>query len=183
MWINKEKTIFLLRDMPFRNAIVGDQLSYKGEVFNIVESSFSHLDVFDKYAEGLSTILVGVFASNTSFMIDGESFDVSFGDCIITTTPQAILHIEQEFILTEFEIYFTDQKARIGDGVKEYEVISIVRDEYRIKVFANSEEEALALANKTPPSKWEHLEIDTHIEQRNLIRMARWGNFTAKELS
>lgn len=182
MWIDQNKDIFLLRNMPFKNALVSDQVSYRQEVFSVAESSFSHIDLYSEYEDGLEVMLVVPFVSNYTFKYDEEEFDVSFGDCVITTDPSKILHIDPDFILTEIEFYFSEQKKQVGTGSKEYEIISVVRDEYRLKVFANSEEEALEISRTVSPSKWEHLEIDTHLEQRHMVRMGRWGNLTAKEI-
>lgn len=167
--------------MPFKNAVISDRESYINEVFGIAESSFSHVDLYRDYEDDLKVMLLAVFASNYTINIDGQGLEVAFGDCLITTDPQKILGVEPEFILTELEFYFTEEKQQLGSGSKEYEVTSVVRDEYKIKVFADSEEEAIEIAKNISPSKWEHLEIDTHIEQRSMIRMARWGHFSAKE--
>lgn len=183
MWIGNNRDVFLLRDMPFKNAVINDRESYINEVFGIAESSFSHVDLYHDYEDNLKVMLIAVFASNYTINLDGQDLDVSFGDCLITTEPQKILQVEPEFILTELEFYFTEEKQQLGSGSKQYEVTSFVRDEYRIKVFADSEEEAIEIAKGISPSKWEHLEIDTHIEQRTMIRMGRWGIFSAKESS
>lgn len=182
MWIGNNRDIFLLRNMPFKNAVVSNQESYRDEVFKIAESSFNHVDLYTDYDDGLDVMLVAVFASNYDLIIDNEKFEVSFGDCLITTTPQKILSLEPEFVLLEIEFYFTRNKKQVGTGSKEYSIISVVRDEYKINVFADSLEEAISLASEIPPSKWEHLEVDTHLEERTMVRMARWGNFTAKEV-
>jgi hypothetical protein len=70
-----------------------------------------------------------------------------------------------------------------GSGSKEYEVTSIVSDEYKIKVLADSEEEALRVADSIDIYEWDHLDINKHLPTKNILRFSRWGNFKVNKTS
>lgn len=85
-----------------------------------------------------------------------------------------------EVILNLFEI---DPKEKFGDGQNEYRVTSIIRDIYKIRVMANSEEEAKVIANSIDLDKWHHLDIDRDLPEIKLTKFSRWGNLIVDKLS
>jgi hypothetical protein len=69
------------------------------------------------------------------------------------------------------------QKVRNKTGSKEFTVTSTVIDKYQVKVYADSEEEAIENAKTVPISQWEHLNIYPDVSERKIIRYAKWCNF------
>jgi hypothetical protein len=70
-----------------------------------------------------------------------------------------------------------------GNGSKKFVVSCEVRDLFTININADSEDEALEMANKLPHHLWNHPDVDEHLTHRVLVRMARWGNMSVKEIS
>lgn len=180
MWLDKEKTMFLLRNLPFQAAVSSNLEAYKESVFGIIESSFHHVDVFKNNADGLSEITVIPFAESNSFSFEDSGFDVSEGDCLITMDCLGDLGIGHIQALEPITFYYSKQKMAIGSGSKNFKVTCTVKDVYSLDVFAETEEEAILIAKGVAPSKWEHLVIDNHLEETHMIRMGRWGNFEAR---
>jgi hypothetical protein len=77
---------------------------------------------------------------------------------------------------------FQEKSQIIGEGPNMFEVVATIRDEYRLKVRASSEYEAIEKANEVELSEWEHPDIEPHLLDRKITRHARWGNLTAKEI-
>lgn len=69
-----------------------------------------------------------------------------------------------------------------GSGSKTYKVTAVLRDEYTLDVKADSEEEAVDLAFNINIADWKHEEIEPHLTERAIVRMARWGNLSAEEV-
>ena len=180
MWIDKDKNVFLLREMPFRSAVSSNPQAYSDSVFGIIESSFHHFDVFKENSAGLSAMWVIPFSEDNAFSYNGESFATSYGDCLVTTVAPENLELDQSKALPSIVFYYNKEKARIGNGSKQFEVTCIVRDHYVVRVFAETESEAVSLARNIPPAKWEHVVIDDELEDVHLARMVRWGNFMAR---
>jgi hypothetical protein len=175
MWIDKNKDVFLLRNLPFQQAIESNFEAYSHAVFGVVESSFSHIDVFKENSFDLDILYVYPFDKNQNFVFGQEQFDVAVGDCLISLNK-----IEKLDYLKTIKFYYSREKAKIGNGSKNFEVECLVRDLYKISVFAETEEEAIQLARLVPASKWEHLIVDTHLEETAMIRISRWGNMSAR---
>lgn len=175
MWINKDKSIFLLRNLPFQQAIDSNFQAYSHAVFGVVESSFSHIDVFKENSLGLEILYVYPFDQNQRFVFGEEQFDVAVGDCLISLNK-----VDRLEHLKTINFYYSKEKAKIGNGSKNFEVECLVRDVYKLSVFAETEEEAIELARLVPAAKWEHSIIDTHLEETAMIRISRWGNMSAR---
>jgi hypothetical protein len=175
MWIDKDKSVFLLRNLPFQQAIDSNFQAYSHAVFGVVESSFSHIDVFKENSLGLEILYVYPFDQNQRFVFGEEQFDVAVGDCLISLNK-----VDKLEYLKTINFYYSKEKAKIGNGSKSFEVECLVRDLYKISVFAETEEEAIGLASMVPASKWEHSIIDTHLEETAMIRISRWGNMSAR---
>jgi hypothetical protein len=77
---------------------------------------------------------------------------------------------------------YVDKAGILGSGSKAFEVVATIRDEYRLKVMASSEDEALQIANAHDISEWEHPDIEPHLSDRRIIRHARWGNLSVREI-
>jgi hypothetical protein len=182
MWIDKNKNIFLLRDMPFRSAVSSNPQAYSDSVFSVIQSSFHHFDVFKENSIGLSEMWVIPFSEDSAFSYNKQLFPTSYGDCLITTVAPEDLDIDQSKILPWISFYYNKEKTKVGSGSKQFEVTCIVRDHYTVKVFAETESEAVSLAKNISPEKWEHIIIDNELEEVHMVRMGRWGNFRARRI-
>jgi hypothetical protein len=149
--------------------------AYSDAVFDVIESSFSHIDVFKEDFLGLTPLYVYVFNKNQNFVFGEDSFDVKAGDCLIALEKNPNLEH-----LKTIKFYHSKEKAKIGSGSKNFEVECLVRDIYKLSVFAENEEDAVKIARQVPVSKWEHLIIDNDLEETALVRISRWGNMSAR---
>jgi hypothetical protein len=128
-------------------------------------------------------IMLGIAAfGDTSVEIPSKNMILEMTERDILTIDISIPHkISGQFYVTE--LLGSPEKKVFGSGEKEFEVVATIRDEYRLKVFANSEEEAIDIANATDISDWQHPTIEPHLVDRKIIRHARWGNLKATEVS
>jgi hypothetical protein len=67
MWIDENKNVFLLRNLPFQQAIDSNFQAYSQAVFSVVESSFSHIDVFKENSLDLDILYVYPYDQNQNF--------------------------------------------------------------------------------------------------------------------
>ena len=74
-------------------------------------------------------------------------------------------------------IFSYKNREAIGNGKYEFEIIATVKDQYRIKILANSYDEAKKIAYETNISNWDHPDIAPDLQDRVLLRFAKWGNF------
>lgn len=75
--------------------------------------------------------------------------------------------------------YRSEIKEIQGVGSALYEVVATVTDEYRIKVYANSEEDAKETARTIDVANWDHPDIRPDLQDRVIVRHAKWGDFKA----
>lgn len=119
---------------------------------------------------------------DTSVEIPSKNMILEMAETDILTIDISIPHkISGQFYVTE--LLGSPEKKVFGSGEKEFEVVATIRDEYRLKVFANSREEAIDIANATDIADWQHPTIEPHLVDRKIIRHARWGNLEATEVN
>lgn len=181
MWLEKNK-VFVLRNFPLQDTVSGSPDVYEKEIFNIIESSFSTISLFKDPAEGLVEVSARVFSSDQIIYFNDVATPVSFGDCVVVVDPKSYDFLSNNKFIYDFVFYASLTKVPVGNGSHEFEVICTITDKYKLTVLANSQEEAIQIANSTYPSKWEHLDIDPELEQRYMMRMARWGNYDVRKL-
>lgn len=161
-----------------------DDPRIKGELFGTLRSKYTHLNVLTETFDDRN-ILAIIFFDNAEIDLLGYKISVSPGS-IFTTTK----HIDDFSSLNgvsniHFRFGYGDKTAmHFGNGKTAYQVTALIRDDYTIKVFADSEEEAIEIANSVPIHDWEHPTIpeDMHLQDRRVIRHCRWGNLSAKEI-
>jgi hypothetical protein len=178
MWLSETKDIFLLRSLPFQDALLSDRAAYTKEVFAVAESSFHHVDISETSSKGMEVMYVYPFLSNQDFVIEGSNYEVKFGDCLISL--QRVEGMPEAGLI---RFYYTKNKKPVGSGSKKFKVDCEVKDIYTLEIFANTKEEAIEIAKNIPPSKWDHIVVDSHLEEIAMVRMARWGNMSSKEIA
>ena len=165
-----------------------DELS--GHAFTLARSNFPHLSIYlgdtlgqgHKPKEKMPRWNAYAFRAAASVFIDGEPVWVFANSILISIDSDAPIDMPdvEDIFWVAGGIYSTEKN--FGSGDKEYTVTAVLRDEYTLNVKADSEEDAVKYAMQINISDWKHEEIEPHLEERVLLRMARWGNLTAKEV-
>jgi hypothetical protein len=165
-----------------------DTLSKNGDELHMqmlgnAKSKFDILNVFSNQVEGMENIhsLVALNSGSIEFLEFGIKYDVNRGDLVAYRTDLAVAKTA-EFVEKLFS--YNDAPKSYGNGEKLYEVTATIRDDYKISVYADSEDEALAIADGISISEWRHPDVleDSHLEDRRIIRHARWGNLSVNEI-
>lgn len=147
------------------------------------KSKFDIYNVFSNEMEGLDNIhsLVALNTGTVSFPEFNIRYDVWRGD-LVAYRGDLISVRTADFVEKVFA--YNDAPKYFGNGPKLYQVTATIRDDYKISVYASSEEEALTTANSISISEWDHpdVEEDSHLEDRRIIRHARWGNLSVNEI-
>lgn len=181
MWIT-DHNAFVLRNI-FSDSDFLDLGTVTQEIGIICKSNYSRFTVYLwKDPEVKDTITAYVFNSQEAveIKVGGELVSVKNNDVLLivddsdTAIPSGIVKHRMEFS-------FSKKKELFGNGSKVFDVTAKISDEYRIKVLADSEEDAVEQARDIPIYEWEHPDIEPHLTERMIIRMARWGNIVAKE--
>jgi hypothetical protein len=160
-----------------------DDSRIKEELFGAMKSKFTHVNVFNDVLD--SYMITGVvFFGHADISIFEFNIHVSPGD-FIATTREIDFERLKDVEFRHFSYGYGPRSAtKFGDGNTEYEVSVLIRDNYTIRVFANSEEEALKIADDVPIHDWEHPTIpkDSHLQDRRIMRHCRWGNLSVREV-
>lgn len=179
-WIMDGKVFYSTN--AFNGPEFHDEYEYlKKKVIGIVKSKFSDVSITGAARENEPCIIALAVYEPTTIVVDGESTDVP-PMTLVAFYNSLDYYIQESAGCVKFRFIYADKVDHIGDGSKKFEVVAKINDEYRIKVFAETEEEAIALAYNHDISEWEHPTIEPHLEDRRIIRHARWGNLTAKEM-
>lgn len=153
------------------------------QVLGVIKSKFDTVNIFSGFLEGHGKI--------NAFAILGDGYVVckDLGiNHFVSTRDVVAYYDELDVTITApkilFELSYSDAPKTWGQGKNLYEVTALIRDKYTININANSEEEALAIADKIDVSEWKHPDVmeDAHLNDRRLIRHARWGNLSVKEI-
>jgi len=159
----------------------GDDL-YRQMLGN-AKSKFDIYNVFSGPMEGLDNIhsLVATTSGSISFPDFDIKIDVNPGDLVAYRTNIST-NTDARFV--EYIFAYNSAPKTFGSGNKLYEVTATIRDDYKISVYANSDKEALEIADKISISEWRHPDVveDSHLEDRRIIRHARWGNLSVNEI-
>lgn len=148
---------------------------FKPKGFNVLNEAAS--------PEDHESIVVLVFTDSNKihFKENQANISTSFGDAIAFKNIFSY-EIRDNTPVIRLTFKTTKDKKVFGSGKDEYVVTAHIRDQYTINVFANSESEAIDIANNIPVDEWEHPDIDPELHQRQLVRYAKWGNLDAKKL-
>lgn len=159
----------------------GDDL--RRQMLGITKSKFDNLNVFSDVLEGYSTIhAFAVIGEGTVEFPDfGIKHTIGPGDFMAYRDDLNVI-LGAPVIPREFS--YNNAPKSYGNGEKVYEVTATIRDDYKISVHANSPEEAIAIAESVSISEWRHPDVleDSHLEDRRLVRHARWGNLSVNEI-
>ena len=112
---------------------------------------------------------------------DIEPLNVDCGDMVMFES-NIKYGIEDRDRVKCFTFKYEIKENLPGEGKIVYEVIATIRDEYRIKVKANSPDEAIKVADGIPINFWKHPDIEPHLSHRKITRHARWGNLMATKI-
>lgn len=183
MWIRHHSLLHTKLNEDYLKSF--SESTLPNEALQIAKSNFSEYSVFpwSGYESDCLTVFVAKVDSQLRIMHNAvkETVLVKQFDIVIKDSQD---HEESED-LSDFYVFKLDysrQKQLFGAGEKTFEVTAKIYDEYRIKVRANSDEEAIELANSVALSEWKHPDIEPHLTERRIIRYARWGNLHAEEV-
>jgi hypothetical protein len=181
IWV--EDDIFVSKGAPFEAFDFNNYNDVKEALLAISISKF-------KYKYNISIIDGAV--PNSSGTINALACTSDFGKILFNDNEHVV---EKKFIVLQKDIIkckviggnfinidftYYDGIVPFGEGDNTYIVKAIIRDEYELHVKANSEEEAIDVANKHEIKHWNHLELDKQYSERVLLRSARWGNFEVR---
>jgi hypothetical protein len=153
------------------------------ELYGALRSKFTHLNVFDNVLDA-NVLQVIVFFESAMVDIVGYEIPVTHGSFLATTKDidfSKLVNVKHRHFLFG---YGDKIATHFGSGPIEYEVSALIRDTYTLKVFANSKEEALSIANTIDIADWNHPVIpeDSGLTDRRIMRHCRWGNLSVKEI-
>lgn len=156
------------------------------EALVIAKSNFSKYSIFPSSGQELQHLTAFVAKESGKLNIEHNGISkvilVSQFDIVIKDSldPYDVQDMSNFYVLT-FD--YVQQKALLGAGDRVFQVTAKIYDEYRIKVRANSSDEAIDFANSINIAEWEHPDIEPHLTKREIVRYARWGNLNAEEVS
>lgn len=172
MWTVKDE-ILVIRNL----GLVANKLS-SDAAKEIVLSHFTERTttdyIFYLVASDKTTVKVTLDSEEYSFDLDSDAILAFSGNCTVKHADPNLCAIKQ---IENFK------HIGFGSGTKKFLVSSEVRDLFTINIKADTEDEAIALANSLPMHLWDHPDINEHLTQRVMVRMARWGNVFAREVS
>jgi hypothetical protein len=164
-------------------SIVENSVDLHNQMLGNAKSKFDNYNIFSGQMEGLDNIHSLAILSNGKIKFsDFEiEIDVYRGDLIAYRSD---LHVDTNFSFIEKLFAYNNAPKTFGNGSKLYEITATIRDDYKISVYANNSEEALKVANDVSISEWRHPDVleDSHLEDRRIIRHARWGNLSVNEI-
>tara|TARA_B110000259_G_scaffold180550_1_gene221429 strand:- start:2055 stop:2558 length:504 start_codon:yes stop_codon:yes gene_type:complete len=140
----------------------------------------SHMNAREEKSD--DAVIYYVLATNSRIMTltDGEevfSCSLQPGDLLAFREPFKIQGDEVAVLS------IPDIKTRgFGKGPKRFLVTATINDRYTLPVWAETKEEAIALSHDVKTSLWDHPDIEPHLTQRVIVRMARWGNLEVEEI-
>jgi hypothetical protein len=146
--------------------------------------------------------------NNVSFTPDPGDDVLPYVTCIICKNNTALVRVEYDGIASNIEMSQGDllvfpselkhqfrmhenliiKKMAYSKNVDndpsltKYTVSVRLIDEYEIDVHALSEEDAINKAKDTRISKWKHLDLYPDVQERKIIRYAKWHNFEIKDI-
>lgn len=155
----------------------------KQELFGAMRSKFTHVNVFNDVLDS-NTITAVVFFGYADVPIVGFDIPVTPGSFLATTRDVDFNKIKDVAYVHFTFGYGPRSSTKFGNGSTEYEVSVLIRDNYTVKVFADSEEEALAIADSVDIHDWEHPVVpeDSNLKDRRVMRHCRWGNLSVRKI-
>lgn len=179
----ENKKIYVLRDIrDIVSRSIDHRPNLEQAMFEIVSSKLHGFRVsLDPEAFSEKVIcLVPKNQATVTNLHDRESVEIYFGDIVIVSGDTPI-DVSGSCLL--FDFYASNQPIIFGNGSIKFEVTALINDKYTVVVNAENPEEAIDIANKIPINSWLHPTIEPGLEERKIIRYARWGNLSATEMS
>lgn len=178
----ENKRVYVLRDITdIISRSIDHMPALEQSMFEIVSSKLFKHQVFREQEDGAEKVvcLVAKGQSKIINLHDNTSADIIFGDMALASgdTP---LSVSGNCIVIDF--YISSNPKTFGSGSMKFEVTALVNDKYTLVVNADSEEDAIAIANEVPIISWTHPTIEPGLKERKLLRYARWGNLSALEV-
>lgn len=177
------KLIMFSPDTFDEKTIVEDGKELRMQMLGNAKSKFDIFNVFSGQMEGLENIhsLVALDSGTIEFPDFNVKYEVSRGDLVAYRND---LTVNKNARFVEKLFAYNDAPKTFGSGSNLYEVVATIRDDYKISIYADSPAEALEIANQTSISEWRHPDVmeDSHLEDRRIIRHARWGNLSVNEI-
>jgi hypothetical protein len=180
MWI-KENEIFQAEVSSQFKML--DENNFRETLLNICKSNYKNKTLYKWQTDKTEKYLNCFFAiSNGLVDIDGvdDRIGINAGSMLVIPGDYRFEIDHGNFLNFIFE--YNDKQEVFGNGSKLYSVVSTLRDEYRLSVYANSKEEAIGLANTIPIHEWEHPVVEPGYLETKIVRYARWGNLRAEEV-
>ena len=150
-------------------------------VLGFAKSKFPKLNVLSYYDNDDSGIIALVSLEDGKIYLDDLQcyFNMACGDMILLLSDSKYSTTMNNKL---YKFSYTIKKELFGTGNKIFQVTAKISDEYKIKVYANDENDAIKQVYNIPISEWEHPTIEPGLIDRQIIRHARWGNLSAAKL-
>lgn len=185
-WVLEEKIFYTPKYFSNLNQIK-DEEDRNLQILGLAKSKFLNMNVLDSnryesFEDETEDFLVSIscFGDTTVVFPDlGQTLNMSSLD-LLTLDSSISYAIQGDFHKQKLKC--SKDKKVFGEGSSKFEVVATIRDEYRISVMADSPAEAIELARDIDICEWLHPDIEPHLEDRRLVRFARWGNFYTTEV-
>jgi hypothetical protein len=112
---------------------------------------------------------------------ENQSLRLGRGDVIIF--PSELIYSSNDKNAFRIFKFKYSQNVDTDSGSKRFKVTATLIDKYETYVSADNEEEAIEKAKNISLSYWDHLDIYPDVEERKIIRYAKWNNFDAQPLT
>ena len=113
--------------------------------------------------------------------VENQSMRVDRGDVVIFPS-ELIYSCEDQDSFRIFKFKYS-QNVDLDSGSKKFKVTATLIDKYETYITADNEEEAIEKAKNISLSYWDHLDIYPDVQERKIIRYAKWNNFDAELLT
>lgn len=134
-----------------------------------------------------------LFPTVTGLICTSQNKQISFGaaninkirvDCgdVVLFPSELIYSCEDKNSFRIFKFKYS-QNVDLDSGSKKFKVTATLIDKYETYVTAENEEEAIEKAKNISLSYWDHLDIYPDVQERKIIRYAKWNNFEAEPLT
>jgi hypothetical protein len=180
--IFENKKVYVLRDI---RDIVSRSIDYRPNLeqamFEIISSKLHGFNVLrgpEDFSKKIVCLVPKSQATVTNLQ-DQVSLEIYFGDIAIVSADTPI-DVSGNCLL--FDFYVSNEPKVFGSGSLKFEVTALINDKYTVVVNADNPEQAIDIANEIPISSWLHPTIEPGLQERKIIRYARWGNLYATEV-
>lgn len=138
------------------------------------------LDPGDDVLATVTAIVCLEGTASVSMQVSGSVIAMSRGDVLIFPSEMKYTANGSDN-LQILKLYYS-KYLNLSDGSKKFSVNVTLVDRYQIDVFAENEEEAIEKAKMTSISKWNHIDLYPNVEERKVIRYAKWTNFGVESI-